>query len=186
MAENAVKGEMNQSKDIDKDGARSKQMSDRELTVREIIEDLQAIEQELHAYERKYSLVPFQHDYDACHCEERSDEAIPSCAKRSVSHENVGIASLRSQWQICHLHPEEVLASVVFYELYCQGKLDDDGYELTEDLGMWAGAYEIKLDRERRFLELSREYQLHPSQLAFRDPRDRANRSRRKNVKAAV
>jgi hypothetical protein len=133
MAENAVKGEMNQSKDVDKDGARSKQMSDRELTVREIIEDLQAIEQELHAYERK-----------------------------------------------CRL------ASVVFYELYCQGKLDDDGYELTEDLGMWAGAYEIKLDRERRFLELSREYQLHPSQLAFRDPRDRANRSRRKTVKAAV
>ena len=42
-------------------------------------------------------LVPFQHDYDACHCEERSDEAIPSCAKQSVSHENVGIASLRSQ-----------------------------------------------------------------------------------------
>jgi len=80
-------------------------MSDRELTVREIIEDLQAIEQELHAYERKYRL-----------------------------------------------------ASVVFYELYRQGKLDNDGYELTEDLGMWAGAYEIKLDRERRFLELSREY----------------------------
>ena len=43
------------------------------------------------------SLVPFQYDYDACHCEERSDEAIPTCAKQSVSHENVGIASLRSQ-----------------------------------------------------------------------------------------
>ena len=42
-------------------------------------------------------LVPFQYDYDACHCEERSDEAIPTCAKQSVSHENVGIASLRSQ-----------------------------------------------------------------------------------------
>ena len=51
-----------------------------------------------------------------------------------------------------------VLASAVFYELYRQGKLDNGGYELTEDLGMWAGAYEIKLDRERRFLELSREY----------------------------
>jgi hypothetical protein len=36
--------------------------------------------------------------------------------------------------------------------------LDNGGYELTEDLGMWAGVYEIKLDRERRFLELSREY----------------------------
>jgi len=42
-------------------------------------------------------LVPFQYDYDACHCEERSYEAIPTCAKQSVSHENVGIASLRSQ-----------------------------------------------------------------------------------------
>ena len=44
-----------------------------------------------------WNLVPFQYDYDACHCEERSDEAIPTCAKQSVSHENVGIASLRSQ-----------------------------------------------------------------------------------------
>ena len=74
-------------------------MSDRELTVQEIIEDLQVVEQELHAYERKYRL-----------------------------------------------------ASAVFYELYRQGKLDNGGYELTEDLGMWAGAYEIKLDREQRFL----------------------------------
>ena len=80
-------------------------MSDRELTVREIIEDLQVVEQELHAYERKYRL-----------------------------------------------------ASAVFYKLYRRGKLDNGGYELTEDLGMWAGAYEIKLDRERRFLELSHEY----------------------------
>jgi hypothetical protein len=80
-------------------------MSDRELTVQEIIEDLQAVEQEIRAYERKYRL-----------------------------------------------------ASAVFYELYRQGKLDNGGYELTEDLGMWAGAYEIKLDREQRFLELSREY----------------------------
>lgn len=80
-------------------------MSDRELTVQEIIEDLQAVDQELRAYERKYGL-----------------------------------------------------ASAVFYELYRQGKLDNGSYELTEDLGMWAGAYEIKLDREQRFLELSREY----------------------------
>ncbi len=80
-------------------------MSDRELTVQEIIEDLQTVDQELRTYERRYGL-----------------------------------------------------ASAVFYELYRQGKLDNDGYELTEDLGMWAGAYEIKLDRERRFLELSREY----------------------------
>jgi hypothetical protein len=50
------------------------------------------------------------------------------------------------------------LASAIFYQLYRQGKLDNGGYELTQDMGMWAGAYEIKLDRERRFLELSREY----------------------------
>jgi hypothetical protein len=80
-------------------------MSDRELAVREIIEDLQTVDQELRNYERKYGL-----------------------------------------------------ASAIFYELYRQGKLDNGGYELTEDVGMWAGAYEIKLDRERRFLELSREY----------------------------
>ena len=80
-------------------------MSDRELTVREIIEDLQTVDQELRNYEQEYGL-----------------------------------------------------ASAVFYELYRRGKLDNGGYELTEDLGMWAGVYEIKLDRERRFLELSREY----------------------------
>lgn len=80
-------------------------MSDGELTVQEIIEDLQAVDQELHTYERKYGL-----------------------------------------------------ASAVFYELYRQGKLDDSGYELTEELGMWAGAYEIRLEREQRFLALSREY----------------------------
>ena len=80
-------------------------MSNRELTVRETIEDLQAVDQELRNYEHKYGL-----------------------------------------------------ASAVFYELYRLGKLDNGGYELTENLGMWAGAYEIKLDRERHFLELSREY----------------------------
>ncbi len=37
-------------------------MSDRELTVREIIEDLQTVDQELHAYERKYRLV-LQRDF---------------------------------------------------------------------------------------------------------------------------
>ena len=31
-------------------------------------------------------------------------------------------------------------------------------YSCTEDLGMWAGVYEIKLDREQRFLELSCEF----------------------------
>ena len=80
-------------------------MAERELTVPEIIEDLQAADDELHRYEQKYGL-----------------------------------------------------ASTVFYELYRQGRLDDGGYELTEDLGSWAGVYEIKLDRERRFLELSRDY----------------------------
>jgi len=49
------------------------------------------------------------------------------------------------------------LATPVFYELFCQGLLDDGEYEQTEDFCMWAGAYEIKLEREERFLELSRQ-----------------------------
>jgi hypothetical protein len=44
-----------------------------------------------------WSLVPVQYDFDACHCEERGDEAIPTCVKKSVSIDFVGIASLRSQ-----------------------------------------------------------------------------------------
>ncbi|HID87145.1 MAG TPA: hypothetical protein EYP55_07165 [Anaerolineae bacterium] len=50
------------------------------------------------------------------------------------------------------------LNSEVFYELFCQGKLDDGEYEQTEDFCMWAGFYELKRDREKKFVELSRQY----------------------------
>ena len=50
------------------------------------------------------------------------------------------------------------LNSDVFYELFCQGKLDDGEYEQTEDFCIWAGFYEIKQDREKKFVELSRRY----------------------------
>ena len=35
-----------------------------------------------------------------------------------------------------------------FYELYQAGLLDDDGFEKTLEFTRWAGAYEIKLERE--------------------------------------
>ncbi len=38
------------------------------------------------------------------------------------------------------------LSSADFYELYSQGMLDDG--ERTEDFSVWAGYYEIKLDRK--------------------------------------
>jgi hypothetical protein len=48
-----------------------------------------------------WKLVAFQHDYDAGHCGERSDSlsrtrgAISACFKQSLSHDYMGIASLR-------------------------------------------------------------------------------------------
>jgi hypothetical protein len=39
------------------------------------------------------------------------------------------------------------LSSADFYELYSQGLLDDG--EHTEDFALWAGFYEIKLDRKK-------------------------------------
>ncbi len=50
------------------------------------------------------------------------------------------------------------LNSEVFHELFCQGKLDDGEFEQTADFCMWAGFYEIKRDREKRFVELSKQY----------------------------
>lgn len=50
------------------------------------------------------------------------------------------------------------LKTEVFYELFCQGKLDDGEFEQTRDFCMWAGFYEIKQEREERFVALSRQY----------------------------
>jgi len=47
------------------------------------------------------------------------------------------------------------LSSADFYELYSQGLLDDG--EHTEDFALWAGFYEIKLDREKDLQRLSQE-----------------------------
>ena len=45
------------------------------------------------------------------------------------------------------------LSSADFYEMYNQGLLDDG--EHTEDFALWAGFYEIKLDREQDLHRLS-------------------------------
>ncbi len=47
------------------------------------------------------------------------------------------------------------LSSADFYELYQQGLLDDG--EHLEDFTMWAGFYEIKLERETDLESLSKE-----------------------------
>lgn len=47
------------------------------------------------------------------------------------------------------------ITSEDFYELFSQGKLDDGEYEETEAFCEWAGLYEIKLKREKKFRELS-------------------------------
>ncbi|MBS1254036.1 MAG: hypothetical protein MAG451_03092 [Anaerolineales bacterium] len=47
------------------------------------------------------------------------------------------------------------LSSADFYELYTQGLLDNG--EHTEDFALWAGFYEIKLDREQALQELSQQ-----------------------------
>ena len=47
------------------------------------------------------------------------------------------------------------LSSADFYELYCQGTLDDG--EHAEDFALWAAFHEIKLDRERDLQRLSTE-----------------------------
>jgi hypothetical protein len=45
------------------------------------------------------------------------------------------------------------LSSADFFELYSQGLLDDG--EHVEDFALWAGFYEIKLDREQALRTLS-------------------------------
>jgi hypothetical protein len=45
------------------------------------------------------------------------------------------------------------LSSADFYTLYQQGQLDDGQH--TEDFAMWAGFYQIKLDREAALSTLS-------------------------------
>lgn len=45
------------------------------------------------------------------------------------------------------------LSSADFYELYQQGQLDDG--ENMEDFALWAGFYQIKLDRETALQTLS-------------------------------
>jgi len=47
------------------------------------------------------------------------------------------------------------LSSADFHELYSQGLLDDG--EHTEDFALWAGFYEIKMDREKDLQRLSQE-----------------------------
>lgn len=47
------------------------------------------------------------------------------------------------------------LSSADFYELYTQGLLDNG--EHTEDFALWAGFYEIQLDREQTLQELSQQ-----------------------------
>ena len=45
-----------------------------------------------------------------------------------------------------------------FYELYQVGLLDDEGFEKTQEFTRWASAYEMKLEREAAFEQLSREH----------------------------
>lgn len=51
------------------------------------------------------------------------------------------------------------LSSADFYHLYQKGVLDDG--EHTEDFAMWAGFYQIKLDREDALQKLSQERLRH-------------------------
>ena len=48
------------------------------------------------------------------------------------------------------------VASADFYELYQQGLLDNDGLEQTIEFTRWASAYEMKLEREQTFRQMSR------------------------------
>jgi hypothetical protein len=42
-----------------------------------------------------------------------------------------------------------------FYELYKSGLLDDEGFEKSLEYTRWASAYEMKLEREAAFEQLS-------------------------------
>jgi len=48
------------------------------------------------------------------------------------------------------------LSSVLFYELYVQGRLDDGSH--AEDYSEWAGHYKLKLKREVALERLSHQY----------------------------
>jgi len=50
------------------------------------------------------------------------------------------------------------VASADFYDLYQQGALDDDGLEQTVELTRWSSAYEMKLEREKAFREMSQSF----------------------------
>ncbi len=50
------------------------------------------------------------------------------------------------------------VASADFYRLYQQGLLDNDGLEQTMEFTRWASAYEIKLEREQTFRQMSRRF----------------------------
>ena len=50
------------------------------------------------------------------------------------------------------------VASADFYELYQQGMLDNDGLEQTIEFTRWASAYEMKLEREKAFRQMSRRF----------------------------
>lgn len=48
------------------------------------------------------------------------------------------------------------ITTQAFYELYRAGKLDNGDFEQIREFCDWAGAYEIKVEREREFEMLSR------------------------------
>jgi len=50
------------------------------------------------------------------------------------------------------------VASADFCELYQQGLLDDDGLEQTTEFTRWASAYEMKLEREKAFRQMSQRF----------------------------
>jgi hypothetical protein len=50
------------------------------------------------------------------------------------------------------------VASADFYQLYQQGMLDNDGLEQTIEFTRWASAYEMKLEREETFRQMSQRF----------------------------
>lgn len=50
------------------------------------------------------------------------------------------------------------VASADFYELYQQGLLDDDGLEQSTEFTRWASAYEMRLEREEAFRQMSQRF----------------------------
>ena len=50
------------------------------------------------------------------------------------------------------------IASADFYEIYQQGLLDNDGLEQTIEFTRWASAYEIQMEREDAFRQMSQRF----------------------------